>query len=166
VPSRARSAQAIVGFAVESTALDATDVRILNALVRNGRASFASLGAEVGLSPHGAADRVRRLQRAGVITGYTATVDLESMGRGLDAFIDVRLLPQVLPEPFEQKVGALPAVREIAFMTGRFDYHVRVACRDADDLDQTVRTIRAQGAQTETRIVLRTSSRVASGVAP
>jgi Lrp/AsnC family leucine-responsive transcriptional regulator len=146
-----------VRMTVENAALDPTDVRIVNALVRNGRASFASLGDEVGLSPHGAADRVRRLQKAGVIRGFTATVDLESMGRGLDAFIDVRLMPQTLPETFEKLVGDLPSVREIAFMTGRYDYHVRVACRDADDLDQTVRTIRGQGgaAQTETRIVLR-----------
>jgi Lrp/AsnC family leucine-responsive transcriptional regulator len=62
-------------------------------------------------------------------------------------------------------VLALPAVREIAFVTGRFDYHVRVACRGADDLDATVRAIRHEGAAaTETRIVLRSAqgSEVAS----
>jgi Lrp/AsnC family leucine-responsive transcriptional regulator len=140
--------------------LDATDHRIINALVQNGRASYASLGAGVGLSPHGVADRVRRLERAGVITGFTATVDLETVGRALDAFIDVRLLPSTRPEDFERRVRALAAVRELAFVTGRFDYHLRVACRDVDDLDQTVRAIRqdAGAAQTETRIVLRSTS--------
>lgn len=154
--------QPIAENTVETTAADATDVRIINALIRNGRASFASLGAEVGLSPHGAADRVRRLQRAGIITGFTASVALESVGRGLDAFIDVRLLPKTTPEAFERFVGALPAVQELAFVTGRFDYHVRVACRNADDLDETVRAIRREGgaAQTETRIVLRATSPV------
>ena len=51
-------------------------------------------------------------------------------------------------------------VQEVAFVTGRFDYHVRVACRDADDLDATVRAIRGEAgaAQTETRIVLRVSA--------
>ncbi|MCW3000815.1 MAG: hypothetical protein JWQ20_113 [Conexibacter sp.] len=142
---------------METTALDDTDFRILNALVENGRASFATLGEQVGLSPHGAADRVRRLQRAGVITGYTATVALESVGRALDAFIDVRLMPQTSPDTFETFVGSLAAVQEVAFVTGRFDYHVRVACQNADDLDATVRAIRREGgaAQTETRIVLR-----------
>jgi Lrp/AsnC family leucine-responsive transcriptional regulator len=114
----------------------------------------------VGLSPHGAADRVRRLERAGIITGFTATVDLGSVGRGLDAFIDVRLLAGTQPDTFEAFVTALPAVREVAFVTGRFDYHVRVACRDADDLDATVRAIRGEAgaAQTETRIVLRAAA--------
>ena len=70
---------------MQSAALDDIDFRIINVLVRNGRTPFASRGAEVGLSPHGAADRVRRLQRAGIITGFTALVDLGSVGRGLDA---------------------------------------------------------------------------------
>ena len=145
---------------METTALDPIDFQIINRLVANGRASFASLGEAVGLSPHGAADRVRRLERAGIITGYTATVALESVGRGLDAFIDVRLMPKTTPDAFESYVGALPAVREIAFVTGRFDSHVRVACQNADDLDATVRAIRSGGgaAQTETRIVLRAAA--------
>jgi Lrp/AsnC family leucine-responsive transcriptional regulator len=146
---------------VETTTLDATDFRILNALVENGRASFAKLGETVGLSPHGAADRVRRLEAAHVITGYTAAVALENVGRALDAFIDVRLMPKTDPDKFEAFVGSLPAVQEVAFVTGRFDYHVRVACQNADDLDTTVRAIRSGGGggtQTETRIVLRATS--------
>jgi Lrp/AsnC family leucine-responsive transcriptional regulator len=103
---------------------------------------------------------VRRLERDGVITGYTATLDLPKVGRGLDAFVDVRLLPTTEPEKFERFCEALPAVRELAFVTGRFDYHVRVACESAHELDQTVRAIRRKGgaAHTETRIVLRNAS--------
>jgi Lrp/AsnC family leucine-responsive transcriptional regulator len=145
---------------VGTTGLDETDFQIINLLVANGRASFAQIGAEVGLSPHGAADRVRRLQQAGVITGYTATVALENVGRALDAFIDVQLMPRTSPETFEAFLATLPAVQEVAFVTGRYDYHVRAACRNADDLDETVRAIRREGgaAQTETRIVLRSTA--------
>ncbi len=142
----------------DSAALDETDFRILNALVANGRISFAELGKEVGLSPHGAADRVRRLERSGVISGFTALVNLANVGRSLDAFIDVALLPTTTSERFEREMLEIPAVQEITFVTGRFDYHVRVACRSADDLDQTVRTIRGRGvARTETRIILRSA---------
>jgi len=140
--------------------MDETDHRIISILCENGRASFASIGAAVGLSPHGTADRVRRLEREGVLTGFTAKVDLGSVGRSLDAFIDIRLLPSTDPEEFERLVATLPAVRELAFLTGRFDYQLRVACRDADDLDRTVRRIRrdAGAAGTETRIVMRSAS--------
>ena len=144
---------------MDPTALDVTDFRIINLLVQNGRISFADLGKAVGLSPHGAADRVRRLERVDVITRFTATIGLASVGRGLDAFIDVRLLPTTSSETFEAFALGLSAVQEIAFVTGRFDYHVRVACHGPDDLDQTVRAIRREGgaAQTETRIVMRSA---------
>jgi Lrp/AsnC family transcriptional regulator, leucine-responsive regulatory protein len=143
----------------QSAALDETDFRIINLLLANGRESFSDLGKAVGLSPHGAADRVRRLQRAGVITRFTAILDLAHAGRTIDAFIDVRLLPTTASETFEAFVLKLPAVQDIAFVTGRFDYQVRVACRSTEDLDRTVRAIRADGgaALTETRIVLRSA---------
>ena len=145
---------------MKSIVLDETDHRIIRILLRNGRAPFASIGAEVGLSPHGAADRVRRLQRAGVITGFGATVDLQQLGRSLEALIDVRLMPSTDSAQFERLAGGLDAVREVLFLTGRWDYQVSVACTDADDLDRTVRALRQQGgaAQTETRIVMRRSA--------
>jgi Lrp/AsnC family leucine-responsive transcriptional regulator len=121
--------------------------------------SFAKLGELVDLSPHAAADRVRRLTRAGVITGFTAVVDLERVGRAIDAFIDVRLQPNVPPVDFEAAIDRISRVRDFAFVTGRFDYHVRVACADVDELDDTVRAVRDAGAaQTETRIVLRSTA--------
>jgi Lrp/AsnC family transcriptional regulator, leucine-responsive regulatory protein len=140
--------------------MDEIDDRILSILANNGRASFAAIGEQVGLSPHGAADRIRRLERDGVITGYAARIDPAEVGRSLDAFIDIRLLPATDPEDFERRVSRLESVREMAFLTGRFDYQLRVACRDADDLNHTVRAIRreAGAAGTETRIVLRSSS--------
>ena len=141
----------------QSAALDETDFQIINRLLANGRESFSDLGKAVGLSPHGAADRVRRLRSAGVITRFTAIVDLANVGRTIDAFIDVRLLPTTTSGAFESFILKLPAVQDIAFVTGRFDYQVRVACRSTEDLDRTVRAIRTDGGAslTETRIVMR-----------
>src|ERR1700753_1255976 len=138
--------------------MDEIDDRILGILATNGRASFAAIGEEVGLSPHGTADRVRKLERDGVITGYAARIDPAGGGRPLDALLHLRLLPATDPEQIERRAAKLPSVREMAFLPGRFDYQLRVACRDADDLNQTVRAIRQGGAAgTETRIVLRAS---------
>jgi Lrp/AsnC family transcriptional regulator, leucine-responsive regulatory protein len=145
---------------VETVVIDDVDHRILGELIRNGRASYAELGRVAGLSPHAAADRVRRLQRSGVITGFTADVNLAGLGRGLDALIDVRLLPGTDPGTFEKAVTRIDSVREVAFVTGRSDYHLRVSCVDADDLDRTIRTLRKQAgaAVTETRIVMRSAT--------
>lgn len=140
-----------------STSLDASDRVILSELIRNGRATFKELGELTGLSPHAVAPRVRRLLEAGIVTGFTALVDYGHVGRGLDALIDLRLLSSAKPEAFEAAAGELPSIREVSFVTGRFDYQLRAACVDADDLDHTVRALRQAGAAvTETRIVLRT----------
>ncbi|MFI4990169.1 MAG: Lrp/AsnC family transcriptional regulator [Solirubrobacterales bacterium] len=95
-----------------------------------------------------------------MITQFTATVDPGAVGRELDALIDVPLQTTVAPEEFERQVGKLDAVREVTFLTGRFDYQLRVACRDRDELNHVVRAIRrkAGGTHTETRIVMRATS--------
>lgn len=135
------------------------DDHIIRLLVRNGRASFAQIAQEVALSPHAVAERVRRLEARGVIQGYTALIDQSELGRGLAAYIDVRLQPTTEPDAFERLAHSLPATRAVAFVTGRFDYIVQLACRDAADLDQTVRELRSRGgvAATETRIVMRST---------
>ncbi len=68
-------------MAVESPALDATDWRILDALQDDGRMSFADLARAVAMSPSAVAERVRRLEESGVITGYRATISPPG-GRG------------------------------------------------------------------------------------
>lgn len=145
-------------YAVIYVVSDDIDDHIIDILVRNGRASFAQIASDVGLSAHAVAERVRRLEARGVIVGYTARIDQGELG-GLAAYIDVRLMPTSDPDAFEQLARSLPATRSVAFVTGRFDYLVHLACRDAADLDRSVRELRHRGgvAATETRIVMRTS---------
>lgn len=140
--------------------MDETDRKILDILVRNGRATHTEIGRDVGLSPHAIADRIRRLEQRGVVTGFTAIVNAGALGRGLEALIDARLSSATAPDQFEQIALRLPTVQEVSFVTGRFDYLIRVACDDADDLDRTVRALRqrAGAAVTETRIVLRSQT--------
>jgi Lrp/AsnC family leucine-responsive transcriptional regulator len=141
------------------------DDRIVDLLVQNGRASFAQIANEVGLSAHAVAERVRRLEARGTIQGYTARIDQHQLGRGLAAYIDVRLLPTTDPATFERLALGLPATQKITFVTGRFDYLVQLACKDTADLDETVRQLRSRGgvAATETRIVMRESDRAQGG---
>ncbi len=70
--------------------LDDTDWRILAELQADGRLSFSELGRRVGLSPPSVAERVRRLEATGVITGYQAVVDPGPAGQPLAAFIQMR----------------------------------------------------------------------------
>jgi Lrp/AsnC family transcriptional regulator, leucine-responsive regulatory protein len=146
--------------AANIAAMDAIDSAILKELVRNGRASYRELGAIAGLSANAAADRVRRLVQSGAITGFTAVVDQAAAGRGLAALIDVRLAREQTNDGFERVLAGVEGVVYAAHVTGAFDYHLQVACRDTTELDTMLRTLKRDlGVEhTETRVVLRTAA--------
>ena len=141
--------------------LDRLDREILGLIGSDARASFVSLGARVGLSANAVADRVRRLERDGVITGYRAELHPAALGRPLEVLINVRIAAGGESGTFERLLASISPVREVLFLTGRFDYQLRLACRNAVELDVALRTIRSQPgvAETETHVVLRRPSR-------
>ncbi len=126
--------------------MDATGRRILQELQRNGRISLAELGR---------ADRVRRLEQAGVITGYSARIDPTRLGLGVLAFIG--LAPAgVDTGTFARRARSaidLPEVLECHHVTGEDCYLLKVAVRDVLHLEALVERLSDLG-QTTTAIVL------------
>ena len=137
--------------------MDSTDSEILRLLRADGRLSWRDLGAAVGLSANAAADRVRRLRREGVITGFTALVDPAAGGRRLEALVGVVLAPGTDSDEFAIAAARLEPVTEVLHLAGAPDYQLRVACSDTAELDQLLRALRLRlgAADTETKIVLR-----------
>jgi Lrp/AsnC family transcriptional regulator, leucine-responsive regulatory protein len=146
--------------------MDDIDREILIALRENARASYRELGDRVSLSANATAERVRRLQDSGVITGFTTVVDPAAAGRTLTALIDVRLRSPEEAARFEQLVATLEPITEATHVTGRFDYQVRVVCRDTAELDSLLRALKSRGgvAETDTRLGLRTVIRRAQAL--
>jgi Lrp/AsnC family transcriptional regulator, leucine-responsive regulatory protein len=138
-------------------AVDAVDSEILRLLREDGRLSWRDLGAEVGLSANAAADRVRRLRRAGVVTGFAALVDPAAGGRRLEAVVGVTLAASTDSDEFATAADRLEPVTEVLHLAGSPDYQLRVACRDTAELDMLLRTLRMRlgAADTETKIILR-----------
>ena len=138
-------------------AVDPTDSEILRLLREDARLSWSDLGAAVGLSPNAAAERVRRLRRAGVITGFTALVDPAAGGRTLQALVGVTLAPGTDSDTFAEGAARLEPITEVLHLTGAPDYQLRVACRDTAELDALLRVLRLRHgvADTETTIILR-----------
>lgn len=137
--------------------IDQIDSEILRLLREDARLPWRDLGAAVGLSANAAADRVRRLRRAGIITGFSAQIDPAAGGRQLEALVAVTLLPNTDSDDFATQSGKLSPVSEVLHLAGTPDYQLRVACRDTAELDRLLRTLKQTlgVANTETKIILR-----------
>ncbi|MEU6932689.1 MULTISPECIES: Lrp/AsnC family transcriptional regulator [unclassified Streptomyces] len=114
---------------------DATDWRILDALQEQGRASFAELARAVSMSASAVTERVRRLEEAGVIAGYTAVVDQERLGLPILAFVRLRY-PNGNYKPFHDLVAATPEILEAHHVTGDDCFVLKVAARSMKHLEE------------------------------
>ncbi|WP_318206606.1 MULTISPECIES: Lrp/AsnC family transcriptional regulator [unclassified Streptomyces] len=126
---------------------DATDWRILEALQSEGRASFAELARTVSMSPSAVTERVRRLEEAGVICGYTAIVDQDRLGLPILAFVRLRY-PHGNYKPFHDLLGATPEVLEAHHVTGDDCFVLKVAARSMRHLEEISGKIATLGSVT------------------
>ncbi len=112
--------------------LDAIDWRILKELAADARITNKALAAKIGLSPPPCLRRVRALESAGLITGYTALLDEPALGFTLTAFVMVRLHAQAEADlrAFENRVLAWPLVREAHMLSGETDYLLHCVAPD------------------------------------
>jgi Lrp/AsnC family leucine-responsive transcriptional regulator len=141
----------------ESPAIDAIDRRIIDILSSDGRISWRELANRVHLAPSSVADRVRRLETAGVIEGYGARIDRTALGRDVRAVVDVALPAGLDPSEFEQRLAGRDEVTLAMYVTGPADYTIIVDCDGAAGLDDFVRWLKTGGgaARTESKFVLR-----------
>lgn len=116
----------------ETDQLDRIDRNILAALVRDGRLSMADLAERVGLSKTPVQTRVRRLEKGGIIRGYSAIVDRERIGEGHVAFVQVKLSDtrSAALDAFNKAVQAAPEIEQCHMMAASFDYLLKVRTRD------------------------------------
>ncbi|WP_133917279.1 Lrp/AsnC family transcriptional regulator [Streptomyces sp. NBC_00582] len=112
--------------------LDAIDRDILFHLRQDGRLTNVELAKRVGLTPPPCLRRVKRLEEAGVITGYRAVINPQALGRDLEVLIDVEIYAQDRKsfQDFEDTVASYDEVIEFRRMYGRPDYFLRVAVAD------------------------------------
>jgi Lrp/AsnC family leucine-responsive transcriptional regulator len=118
--------------------MDTIDYNALSLLQHSGRLSWSALGESLGMTGPAAAERVRRLEEAGVIVGYAALVDPESVGAALTAFVAVTLDRPEHRKGFLKRVAKLAEVQECHHVAGDDDYLLKVRCRGPRDLDRVI----------------------------
>ena len=146
--------------------LDATDRRILRELMADGALTNVALAQRVGLSAPPCLRRVRALEDAGVIQGYTALVDEQALGFELTAFALVGLYNQAEPDlnAFENRVLGWPMVREAYMLSGESDYILKCVAPDLPSFQEFVLkelTAAPNVASVKTNLAIRRAKRAA-----
>jgi Lrp/AsnC family transcriptional regulator, leucine-responsive regulatory protein len=131
--------------------LDTTDIELLQELQINARLSLAELGRRVGLSPPAVADRLERLEEAGVIGAYRAEIDPRTLGYDLTVVLRIRPAPRELKKVAEL-AQRTPEVVECHRITGDDCYLMKAYVRDVDHMEEVIDRFAIYG-QTTTSIV-------------
>jgi Lrp/AsnC family leucine-responsive transcriptional regulator len=132
--------------------LDKKDRLIIKALQQDARQSLSSLGKRIGLSQPAVSERVKKLEEAGVICGYSARIDLPAIGFRLQAVVRVRTTLEHL-QWYVALFQTMPEVLDVVRVTGEDCFVVRCAFAEPEDLQRVVDALAAHGSVT-TALVL------------
>lgn len=141
----------------ENGVLDGIDRRLLEMLAANARIATAQLARQVGMSPPSVADRVRRLEEAGILRGYTVDVDPVALGYTLTAIVRIRPLPGQLRK-VEKLIAGIGQCVECDKVTGDDCFVARLLLQSISQLDAVLDRFN-ECAQTNTAIVKATTVR-------
>ena len=132
--------------------LDPTGRQLLLLLQQDARLSYSELGRQVGLSVTAVIDRIRRLEDAGLITGYQVELDREKLGLSVLAFVRLQTPPERYPAVLA--LGeTLPAVLECHHMTGEESFVLKVVVATVAELEPLIEQF-SQFGRTSTSIVM------------
>lgn len=121
----------------ENGELDELDVRILEVLVANARVTTAEIARSVGLSSPSVAERVRRLEEAGVITGYRAMISPVAIGLPISVWFRIRPVPGAL-EKVTEIIRSIPEIVECDRVTGEDCFLARAHLNSITDMERVI----------------------------
>jgi Lrp/AsnC family leucine-responsive transcriptional regulator len=106
--------------------IDDIDLRILDMLQRNGKLSQAKIAGAVGLTTPSVNERIKKMERHGMIRGFVALLDHEKMGFPLTAYVDVALEHPRYEKAFVDDLEKLLGVQECHYLAGEYAYRLKV----------------------------------------
>ena len=134
------------------------DRRIVELLSGDGRMSYTDLGKATGLSTSAVHQRVRRLEERGVLRGYAAVVDYDTVGMPLTAFISIRPIDPSQPDDCPDRLAEIREIESCWSVAGEESYILKVRVATPRDLEDLLARIRAAAnVSTRTTIVLSTA---------
>jgi DNA-binding Lrp family transcriptional regulator len=148
-------------------AFDELDRRIVAALVEDGRATYADIGANVGLSAPAVKRRVDRLRASGAVTGFAAIVDPGMLGWTTEAYVELFCRGRTSPADIAAAVSKYPEVTGAATITGEADALLHIRAADVRHFEEVVEHISAEPFVVRTKSVIVLSRLVSrAGIGP
>jgi Lrp/AsnC family leucine-responsive transcriptional regulator len=123
--------------------MDATDRRIVALLESDARLTYGEVGKRVGLAASSVHDRVRKLERAGILRGYRADVDFAAVGLPITAFVSLALRPSS-PADLPARIAELPLVESLYSVAGDNSYVLVVRAPSTTALEELLDALRAK----------------------
>jgi Lrp/AsnC family leucine-responsive transcriptional regulator len=118
--------------------LNPIDYKLIDLLQKNARMTQSEMAAAVGLSQPAVAERLRKLEQEGVITGYVARINGRELGKDITAFIGVGIEHPKHNARFEKRIQELPDVLECHHVTGSDSYLLKVVTENTETLDRLI----------------------------
>ena len=134
--------------------MDPIDGKVIGCLLHNGRATFAEIGAEVGLSAPAVKRRVDRLVASGAIRGFTAQIDPDVLGWQTEAYVEIYCKGTVAPAELQRSLERVPEVVGAATVSGTADALVHMLASDVKQLERALERIRDEPNVDHTRSVI------------
>ena len=121
--------------------IDEIDAKILEMLQENARTPNAEIARRVGMTASAVFERIKKLEKTGVVKGYAAVLDAAAVGLPVLAYVFVRLSPHRLARTVGNQLCEIPGVQDVVHLTGEECYMVKARCRDTAALERIVLTI-------------------------
>ena len=123
--------------------MDRIDIRILNCLKKNSRENASVIGEKVNMSVSAVIERIRKLENAGIIRQYTVVLDPKQIGKDLSALISVGVEHPQYNDGFTEFVKSYPEIVECHYVTGDFDFIVKVLTDSTGSLERILNEIKS-----------------------
>lgn len=123
--------------------MDYMDYRILECLKSNARIKASAISKEIHLSVSAVLERIRKMETSGVIKNYTIVLDESKLGNDISALMEVSLDHPKFYEPFTDAVKGNKNIVFCYYVTGDFDFMLKILCKSSEDLEKVHREIKS-----------------------
>jgi len=139
--------------------MDVIDVKILNILQENSRVSISELSKQVSLSLSAVSERLKKLEASDTISAYTVILNPKYLGKDLSVMINISLDSPTQTEAFLQLVNDEEEILECHYITGEYDYMLKVTTKNTQTLEEIMNRIKSFPGikRTQTNVILSTT---------